>query len=239
MQLLVSVTDAEEATTAARAGADVIDVKDPAAGALGCPAPGVVRAVRAAIPPALPVSVALGDGPWKTGEAADAAVCAVAEGATFVKLGLRSTSVAEAVVILDEVRMALPPETRLIVAGFADFARAGSPAPADLPRIAAVTGAHGCLLDTAIKDGRGLFAWMDPEALTGFVDACRASAILSALAGSLTQAALAAVAAIGPDIVGVRGAACDGDRIKGRVSAARVEALHRALAESHYTTSVP
>src|SRR5262249_13020293 len=166
MQLLVSVTDAQEATTAARGGADVIDVKDPAAGALGCPALGVVRAVRAAIAPALPVSVALGDGPWKAGDAARAATRAVAEGATFVKLGLRSTSAAEALIVLDEVRMALPPEARLIVAGFADFVRAGSPAPADLSAIAVAAGAHGCLLDTAIKDGRGLFAWMEPQALT-------------------------------------------------------------------------
>ena len=46
MRLLLSVVDVSEARTAAGAGADIIDVKDPAAGALGRPAPGVVRIIN-------------------------------------------------------------------------------------------------------------------------------------------------------------------------------------------------
>jgi len=230
MRLLLSVVDVTEALTAAGAGADIIDVKDPAAGALGRPAPGIVRAIRAAIPPGLPVSVAVGDGPWEPREAASAARAAALEGAVFVKVGLRDTSAAAALDTLRAVRAALPEAARLIAASFADVARAGSPPPGDLPWLAEAAGAHGCLLDTAVKDGRGLLHWLPEVALVAFVSACRQGGLLSALAGSLTPGDLPRVAGVAPDIVGVRGAACDGDRIQGRISGLRVARLSRALA---------
>jgi uncharacterized protein (UPF0264 family) len=117
---------------------------------------------------------------------------------------------------------------RLVVAGFADFGRAGSPAPADLPALAAAVGAAGCLLDTAVKDGRGLFHWLDETALRAFVQACRERALLSALAGSLRVEDIGRLGPIAPDLVGVRGAACVGDRVGGRVDGDRVRALVNA-----------
>jgi uncharacterized protein (UPF0264 family) len=229
VQLLVSVTDAYEAREAVRGGADIIDVKDPATGALGAASAEALRAVRQVTPVELPVSAALGDGPFESAAAAHAAVLAAQCGSVFVKLGLRDTTVGQALEALQAARAALPGSARLIVAGFADFARAGSPHPLDLPELARVAGAHGCLLDTAIKDGLGLLHWLDLDTLRAFVDACRSRALLSALAGSLRAADLDVLAPIGPDIVGVRGAACVGDRVSGRVSADRVAAL-RALA---------
>jgi (5-formylfuran-3-yl)methyl phosphate synthase len=228
MRLLVSVVDAAEARVAAAAGADVIDVKDPSLGALGEAAPHVVRAVREVTPLHLPVSAALGDGPFTPPVAAALAEGAAASGAAFVKLGLRHTSLAEAAATLRAARAGLPPGVRLVVAGFADFAQAGSPAPADLPELAAAVGAQGCLLDTAVKDGRGLFHWLDETELREFVRACRARELFSALAGSLRVDDLARLGPIGPDLVGVRGAACAGDRVGGRVDAARVRALVQA-----------
>jgi (5-formylfuran-3-yl)methyl phosphate synthase len=228
MRLLVSVVDAGEARVAAAAGADVIDVKDPSRGALGEAAPHVVRAVREATPSHLPVSAALGDGPFTPTVAATLACAAAASGAAFVKLGLRETSLAAAAVSLRAARARLPDGIRLVAAGFADFARAGAPHPLDLPGLAVAAGAQGCLLDTAVKDGRGLLHWLGEAELAAFVEACRAHGLLSALAGSLTAEDLARLAPIGPDLVGVRGAACVGDRVGGRVDAARVRALVRA-----------
>jgi (5-formylfuran-3-yl)methyl phosphate synthase len=228
MRLLVSVVDAGEARIAAESGADVIDVKDPSRGALGGAAPHVVRAVRDATPAHLPVSAALGDGPFTPEVAAALAEGAAASGAAFVKLGLRETSLAAASATLRAVAVGLPAGVRLVVASFADFERAGAPHPLDLPGLAAAVGAHGCLLDTAVKDGRGLFHWLRESELAAFVEACRARGLLSALAGSLRGEELARLAPIGPDLVGVRGAACVGDRVGGRVDAGRVRALVRA-----------
>jgi uncharacterized protein (UPF0264 family) len=240
MRLLVSVVDAAEAAEAAAGGADIVDVKDPATGALGAAAPAVVGAVRAVTPAALPVSVALGDGPFEPAAAARAARAVALRGVAFVKLGLRATALDRARATLVAVRAALPPDVAVVVAGFADRERAGAPAPLELPGLARAAGVQGCLLDTAVKDGRGLFDWLDDAALRAFVGACRAHGLLSALAGSLQLADCARLGPIGPDIAGVRGAACAGDRLRGRVSGARVRALARALAAPvHQTTSVP
>jgi uncharacterized protein (UPF0264 family) len=237
MRLLISVVDAAEAAAAAAGGADIIDVKDPATGALGAASPAVVGEVRAATPAELPVSVALGDGPFEPAAAARAALAVARRGAAFVKLGLRETPGDRAVATLRAVRAALPTGVAVIVAGFADWKLAGAPPPRELPALARAAGIQGCLIDTAVKDGRGLFHWQDDADLQGFVGACREHALLSALAGSLALADLARVAGLGADIAGVRGAACVGDRIRGRVSDDRVRALARALA--HQVTSVP
>ena len=238
MRLLISVVDAGEARTAAGAGADVIDVKDPSRGALGEAAPSVVRAVREATPAHLPVSAALGDGPFTPDAVATLARESAASGAAFVKLGLRETSLAAAAASLRAARAGLPAPVHLVVAGFADFARAGAPHPLQLPALAAAVGAEGCLLDTAVKDGRGLFHWLDDAALAAFVEACRTRGLLSALAGSLRVEDVARLAPIGPDLVGVRGAACVGDRVAGRIDAERVAALVRARG-SRPTVTLP
>ena len=61
----------------------------------------------------------------------------------------------------------------MVVAGaYADARRvAHAPlAPELLPRVARAAGVEVCLLDTAVKDGRGLLDWLSPDALTALVD---------------------------------------------------------------------
>jgi (5-formylfuran-3-yl)methyl phosphate synthase len=232
VKLLISVTDGREAAEAVLGGADIIDVKDPATGALGAASLAAIRAVREATAAHLPVSVALGDGPFDAAGAVRAARLAVECGAALVKLGLRDTRSDDAVEVLGAVRKSLPVEIGVVVAGFADSLRAGSPDPLALPALAGAAGADGCLIDTAVKDGRGLLQWLDVAAFRSFVEACRTRSIFSALAGSLTPESLPIVASVGPDVVGVRGAACDGDRITGRVRSDRVARLAVLLGPS-------
>jgi uncharacterized protein (UPF0264 family) len=229
VRLLISVTDAGEAAAAAAGGAQIIDVKDPGAGSLGQAPADWVRAIRLVTPAHLPVSAALGDGPFEAAAVAHAAIVLSACGARYVKVGLRETTKTGALNMLRGVRSQLPPSTGLIAVGFADAHRAQCPDPLELPALAAAVGADGCLVDTAVKDGRGLLDWLAEAALGALVANCRARGLLCGLAGSLEATDLPRIAAVGPDIVGIRGAACVGDRVRGRVSRDRVADLVRRL----------
>jgi uncharacterized protein (UPF0264 family) len=235
MRLLVSVVDADEARAAAAAGADIVDVKNPAEGSLGAPSPAVIEAVRAAVPADLPVSAAIGDMPNLPGTAALAALGAARSGATFVKVGLWGVSTEEeAVALLRAVGdgAAGVPGAVVVAAAYAD-ARRVAPAPLApqlLPRVARTAGVGVCLLDTAIKDGRGLLDWLTPDELSSLVVEGHAVGLQVALAGALRADDLPAVRAAGADIVGVRSAACGNGRRSGPLEAKRVRALRAACA---------
>jgi uncharacterized protein (UPF0264 family) len=235
MRLLVSVVDADEALLAAAAGADVVDVKNPAEGSLGAPPPAVIAAVRAAVGAEVPVSAAIGDMPNLPGTAALAALGAARSGAAFVKVGLWGVSTEpEAVALLEAVRKAVDdvPGAIVVAGAYAD-ARRMAPAPLApelLPRVASEAGVAVCLLDTAVKDGCGLLHWIAPAALTSLVDDAHVAGLQVALAGALRAEDLPVVGATGADIAGVRSAACGDGRRTGPLEAARVRALRAACA---------
>jgi uncharacterized protein (UPF0264 family) len=233
MRLLVSVTDAHEARVAVEGGVDIVDVKNPAEGSLGAPAPGVIERVREAVPPELPVSAAIGDLPNLPGTAALAALGAARSGAAYVKVGLWGTSTEEgAVAVLRAVREALDGDAAVIAAGYADAERApsGPLPPGAVVAAARRAGVDGCLLDTALKDGRGLFEWLTRDGLTALVSEGHAAGLEMALAGGLRADDLSAVRATGADIAGVRAAVCRDGRRTAPLDAERVARLRAACA---------
>src|SRR6185503_10110110 len=160
--------------------------------------------------------------------AAGAAAC----GADYLKIGLRFAADEErAVAFLSavvEAARAVSPSVRVVAAAYAEAASIGTVAPAHLPAIAARASASGCLVDTALKDGRSLFDHLDAGALARFVAGCRERGLLCGLAGSLTLPHVPRLLEIGPDVVGVRGAICAGGR-SGRLDPLRLRAFVDAL----------
>jgi (5-formylfuran-3-yl)methyl phosphate synthase len=228
MRLLVSVTDADEARVAVDAGVDIVDVKNPAEGALGAPGPGVLGRVREVVPPERSLSAAIGDLPNLPGTAALAALGAARSGAAYVKVGLWGTSSTdEAVALLRAARDAVAGSATVVAAAYADAERvAGRPLPpGDVVEAARRAGVAGCLLDTAVKDGRGLFEWLAPDALTTLVADGHAAGLEMALAGALRVEDIALVRATGADIAGVRGAACRDGRRSAPLDAERIGRL--------------
>jgi (5-formylfuran-3-yl)methyl phosphate synthase len=228
MRLLVSVTDAAEARVAVEAGVDIVDVKNPAEGSLGAPGPGVIEQVREVVPPERPVSAAIGDLPNLPGTAALAARGAACSGAAYVKVGLWGTPTTDgAVAVLRAVREAVDDGATVIAASYADAERVpGGPLPPGaLVAAARRAGVAGCLLDTAVKDGRGLFEWLSPEDLRALVADGHAAGLEMALAGGLRAADLSLVRATGADIAAVRAAACRGGRRTAPLDAERIGRL--------------
>jgi hypothetical protein len=246
--LLASLADPAEAAAAVAGGADILDLKDPRRGPLGACDPAAVRAVAAWLAarsgagragggaPAPPISAALGDardgGRSPARSLARRAAALAVAGAGVLKLGLAGApDPAGAVRLLRAVADAArgaSPGVLIVAASYGDASRAGAPAAEALPAIAVAAGADGCLLDTFHKDGSTLVDRLGAGELRGFVRACGAAGLFSALAGSLGPAQLPPIAAAAPQVVGARGALCDGGRT-GRLTEGRVRRFRAAL----------
>ncbi len=231
MQLMISVVSVEEANEAFAGGAEILDVKNPLEGSLGAQSPSVIRQIKQFAAGRLQVSAAIGDMPYLPGTAALAAVGAAYCGADYIKVGLMGPRTEEdALTLLCEVRAAVQDFPACVIAAlYADFERAGTLNPECLPDVAAKAGIQGCLLDTAEKDGRSLFDFIDKSALHRLVQRAHAYGLLIGLAGSLRGNDLIAIRESGADIVGMRSAACRDNRRTGPLEAARVVQLRRIL----------
>jgi len=231
MRLLVSVVDTQEAEEAILGGAEIIDIKNPREGSLGAQPPGKIAEIVAVIPPGVESSAAIGDVPNLPGTASLAAAAAAQCGVNYVKVGLLHVpNATDARELLTEVRAAVKAcnaSARLIACAYADTTSASR--LLELPVVAGAAGVDGCMLDTARKDGTSLRSCIGTEQLQEFIVACRQASLLSALAGSLQVADFEWIRGLAPDVVGVRGAACTGDRVMGRVSRDHVANIRNVL----------
>jgi len=214
MQLLVSPRDIEEARLSL--AADIVDVKRPAEGSLGANFPWVVRSIKEFS--TKPVSAAIGDFDFRPGGAAMAAYGAACAGADYVKVGLMFDGAAKARELIEAVVRAVKdefPEKKVVIASYSDYTRLGSISPFSMSPLAAEAGADVAMVDTGIKDGKSTFEFMDEEALVEFCTMNRDHGMMTALAGSLCFDDMPALKRIDPDIIGVRGMVCGGDRNTG------------------------
>ena len=238
MQLLVSVKDAIEAAAALDGGADIIDAKDPASGALGAVTLDVFREIHSLVGGVRLVTAALGDAVDEASANTIAGEYARA-GARLVKIGFAGIdSHARVATLLAAARDGAAGHAGVIATAYADADRVASLDPFAIIDAAATAAVTGVLLDTTDKQGPGLRELMSLAALRSWVAAARDARLLVAVAGRLTADDFAMVNDAGADIVGVRGAACDNGRT-GRISAARVHQLTSVVARRSARAPVP
>src|SRR5437867_1010048 len=243
MLLLVSVASAAEAFAALEGGADIVDAKDPHAGALGAVSEDVLRKIHAAVGGARPVTAAIGDAKGEAEASIERTACEfAAAGALFVKVGFAGISSAAriAALIAATERGATRGSGGRAGVGIVAYAEADSGSDTGQTRVrhlvdlAGRGGARGVLLDTADKSGPGLRTLVGRRPLATWVAHAHEAGLLAALAGKLTADDLPVVRDAGADLAGVRGAACDGGR-NGRVSADGVRQLLATLKGPRYT----
>lgn len=225
MQLLVSPSSIEEAK--ASLSADIIDVKRPAEGSLGANFPWVIRSVKA-LAREKPVSAAIGDFAFKPGTAALSAYGAACAGADYIKIGLMFDGVERAREVILAVTRAVKdefPEKFVVIAAYADHERLGTISPLEISALAADAGADVAMVDTGIKDGKTTFEFMSEDVLREFTEQNYALGLQTAIAGSLKFEDIGLLKEIGPDIIGVRGMVCGGDRS----DAIRADLVSKAL----------
>ena len=210
--LLASVRNVEEALLAAQLGADLIDLKEPARGALGALDPEAAHRIVVALRRAghvQPVSATLGDLPFVPGALLPAIESMASTGVDFVKLGVFANQSTGATI---EALRGLAARNALIAVLFAD-----RPAQ-DLATLAEAfigAGFRGVMLDTAAKDGSSLTDHLPLAALSEFVSRARAQGALVGLAGSLRAQHIPLLLPLAPDYLGFRGALTGGARSAG------------------------
>jgi dihydroneopterin aldolase len=204
--LLASVRDVEEAAAAVGLGADIVDLKDAARGALGALEPAAVGAAVETIAGRRPASAVTGDLPMEPATLAAAAAAMAATGVQFVKIGMFPDAGREACIA---GLAALAREKKLIGVLFADL-ESDAGALAALPARLAQAGFAGAMLDTARKGAGRLLERMDIPALAGFLGACRTNGLMAGLAGSLEPPDIPRLLPLSPDVLGFRGALCAG-----------------------------
>lgn len=234
MRLLVSVRSAAEVDPALAGGADVIDAKEPSRGSLGPVSADTLTRILVRLPSNRAFSAALGD------FASDAAVVAgitaldlpPRQAPTFLKLGFAGVTspmlVGRLLTSAVQVAAELPTAPLIVAVAYADAQQAGTMSAQLICQLAYEARAAGVLIDTYRKAGSGLLEWISPTTLAAWVCDARQAGLLCAVAGGLRLDDLEAVQAAAPDIVGFRGAACDGGR-SGEISAERVAGLRRHL----------
>lgn len=220
--LLASVRTLDEALAAAAAGADIVDLKEPRAGALGALPVPVIAAIAGALRASsrVPISATIGDWPPAAIEAMAARAAEVAAtGVDYVKVGIARGPHARAAL----ARLAaLPaPIVPLFVAD----------AGLDLALIdaACALGFPIVMVDTEDKRAGSLFDRVAPATLRQMLERVHAAGARAGVAGSLRFEHVALLRELDPDIAGFRGALCVGDRT-GALDAAKVRALRAALA---------
>jgi uncharacterized protein (UPF0264 family) len=103
----------------------------------------------------------------------------------------------------------------------------------------------GVLLDTAVKHSgdpgsarvSGLFEVMSREHVSAWVRHAHDADLTVAVAGGLAGADLSVLRSLGADVVGVRGAACEGGDRLAHVSRAKVESLARSTGRRSWPSS--
>ena len=248
-QLLVSVRDATEAIAATGGGADIIDVKEPLHGSLGCAGPNTIREISRALKrstgSAAPLSLALGElTEWQCSP-----TCPQVEFQTrqsqlndlrdsiessfprFLKLGLAGTcrSGQNWRTEWQRVQASIHGQYSWVAVAYADHRAAAAPPVTEVLQAAIETRAAVLLIDTYVKDGTSLCDHLTCNELTHLRHETSQHSIQLALAGRISVSDLPQLISIQPDIVAVRSAVCDhGDRTAS-ISEKRIREFRNAL----------
>lgn len=215
--LLVSVRDAAEATEALAGGARIVDVKEPARGALGAADRDTILAVARRVGEETPWTAACGelcepDGAEAGVERVVALARALGEAGcrppAALKAGLAGARGHEWARALRTIAARLPAGIGLVGVAYADAAAA--PEPTDVIARAREIGCVGVLVDTHCKSSPGLFGSRAAAEIADWIAAAHRDGLPIALAGKLSLDDVAHAAALGADVVAVRSVACAG-----------------------------
>lgn len=200
-RMLASVSNLEEAIRILPCGVDIIDIKDPARGALGAVDPGILRIIVKSIDSRVITSATIGDLPMQAPVIAAGIDKVLNSGADIVKIGIFSSGIPADVMHL--IRARAKEGCRLVLVFFADLYT-----PVNNFQLLSDLGVYGVMLDTADKTNGTLRTILNQNELESFIHTAQAAGLMTGLAGSLQQRDIRPLLEIHPDYLGFRSALC-------------------------------
>ncbi|MBZ4201005.1 MAG: (5-formylfuran-3-yl)methyl phosphate synthase [Methylotenera sp.] len=226
-QLLISVSTLPEAQIAIDQGADIVDLKDPALGALGALPLDDIKAIVALIKrqPAASrklCSATLGDLPMQVDRLIPQLKQVLASGVDIVKIGFFPSE--DYQVCLDALKPYAQSGHQIIAVLFAETLYPDS-------LIAAIkhAGLIGIMLDTQHKNGLSLFDHYADKQASAFAQQVLQQGLLLGLAGSLRQNHVAAAKSLQPSYIGFRGGVCHAYHRQSRLDAEKIKVIREML----------
>jgi len=225
-KLLVSVTSVDEAMLAMEYGADIIDIKNPAQGALGALPLSETKDIVRAVNGNRLISATIGDLEMQP----ELLMCAIehtaSTGVAIVKVGFFGLE------HHSECIQAMKPlaarGVHIVAVLFADQ-------EPDFGLLAELqeAGFYGVMLDTVKKDGGSLLDYVLLKDLQRFVKAAQQHKLKSGLAGCLRLEHVPTLQLLNPDYLGFRGALCANFERKAALSNHKLHKLHQTLHKSN------
>lgn len=221
-QLLISVTSKEEAIIALENGADIIDLKDPHAGALGALSLESIIEITQIVNQQKPVSATIGDLPMQAELIVAAVEKLMAVRVDFIKIGFFDENAYQD--CLNALKPLILAGAKLIAVLFAEKNYS-----AEIINNIKQAGFMGLMLDTAEKNGRTLLDYYTVDQRLDFCQKVLNQPLTLGLAGSLNINHVEAIKALEPNYIGFRGGVCDGHNRTSSLNAKKIKAVCKLL----------
>lgn len=219
--MLASVNNLAEAKLVLAEQVNIIDLKEPASGALGGLDLSVVKDIVAFVNEQCPVSATIGDLPMQPELIFNAVKAMLATGVDYVKIGFFASDYQEQVI---EKLAPLTSHSNLIAVLFAD-----NPFSYRVIDQLIQAGFKGIMLDTEDKTKGSLTTVMTLDEIEHFVDYVKSKQAMCGLAGSLALEDIPILMSYRPDYLGFRGALCEQHKRTGQLNIKAIQTLKRAI----------
>ena len=220
--MLASVNRIEDALLALSAGVDIIDLKQPALGALGALDMATVKQVVAEVAGRCPISATIGDLPMQPDPVFDAVKAMAETGVDYIKIGFFPGDDWQGT--LNKLSVLTGQSTALVAVLFAD-----TQPDLNIIRLLKEAGFTGVMLDTRNKQNGSLTQLMAKIDIAQFVTQAKAQQLLCGLAGSLRLEDIPGLMSYKADYLGFRGALCQGHNRVGELNEQSVFKIRHAI----------
>ena len=226
-QLLISVTSIEEANFALENGADIIDLKDPSAGALGALPIDQIKLIVSFVHNKKGVSkkitsATIGDLPMQPKLLLEHVLNLTATDVDIIKIGFFETDQYQ--LCLGALATLTQGGTKLVAVLFAENSY-----PEHLIESIKAAGFMGVMMDTAKKNGLTLLDYYSVQQRMAFAQKVLSCHLQFGLAGSLKLEHVAMIKALNPTYLGVRGGICNNHQRESSLDVSKIQAIRKTI----------